>query len=176
MSTADIVLWTTSLILACTGIVFGVIASINSSKANRNIENLIRDQLVAEEASKYFYYNLEKISQGNKDVLAIIRQKNKRRISWTKYSSLSAKTRLAPIPKRVEKHLLLTEYADLMKHYADTKARLDSTFYELIGTYDTLVQTTFVEPEKIAELLNYHKALGAEVSAILKEYYVLTKS
>lgn len=174
MDSTNIILWTSSLILAVTGIVFGIIASINSTKANRNIENLLRDQLVSEEASKYFYSFLESINHTNKTMLTKLQSTNG--VKWSSYSTLAIKTRMAPIPRRIEKHLLTTEYRDLMIHYADTKLRIDSRFLSIIESYEVLASVEKISPQKNKALIDYHKSLGSEISTILKEYYALTKT
>ena len=176
MNTIDIALWSTSLTLAVAGIFFGVIASINSSRANNQIKELVRDQMVSEESNKYFFTNLSELKKTNKKVLKDISAEDLK-IQYNEYADLSIGTRFAPIPTRVEKYLMQTEFKDLLEHYVDAKTRLDQIFKEMFeGNFEQLVEQKQVTKSVIKKLIKYHEQVAIESGSIIREYISLNKS
>lgn len=173
MDITNITLWTVSLTLAALGISFGIIASINSAKANKQIKELVADQMIAEEASKYFYTLLQKMSIQNKNTLKKL--KGKASLKYNDYSIMASQTRMAPLPKRVEKYLYSTEYSDLTKHYIDCKVRLDAIFESSFNGYEILATTNNILKEDRKKLIKYHEQMTLEYNSILKEYYTISK-
>lgn len=173
MDITNIILWTVSLTLAALGISFGIIASINSTKANKQIKELVADQMVAEEASKYFYAMLQKMNIQNKNTLKKL--KGKTPVKYNDYAIMASQTRMAPLPKRVEKYLYNTEYADLTRHYIDCKVRLDAMFESSFNGYEILATTNNILKDERQKLIKYHEQMTIEYNSILKEYYTISK-
>lgn len=173
MEILEIVLWTTSLTLALAGITFGIIASINATKANKQIQELVADQMVSEEASKYFYTLPQDVKTSNKWILKKLT--SNRKLTYVDYSASASATRMAPLPVRIDKHLERSEYKDLALHYIDSKKRLDEEFNSVINDFSILVENKEIPKTMIAKLVKYHEKVSIEQTAILKEYSVLTK-
>lgn len=173
MDALNISLWTISITLALAGITFGIIASINSNKAAKQVKDLVADQLVSEEASKYFFTIPQSIGTDNKSVLT--RLKSKDEIDYIQYSILAAKTRFAPIPGRVERHLKESEFSDIMNRYIKEKMELDALFIKIIKNYSVLTENKSI-PKGIREkLIKYHIKIGELQSIIMKDYYLTSK-
>ena len=173
MDLSNILLWTISLTLAVAGITFGIIASINATKANRQIKELVVDQLVAEEASKHFFEIPQSINTANKTVLRKLR--GTKEILMNDYAIMATKTRMAPMSKRVAKHIGDSEYGDLAIHYVNSKVRLDSLFRESIIDYEMLSTASKINKSLRKQLIKYHVQVSIEQEAIMKEYYSLIK-
>ena len=51
--TIEITLWTSALIIAVLSLIYSYIAARKSTKANRAVQELLMDSLIAEEAEKF---------------------------------------------------------------------------------------------------------------------------
>lgn len=173
MEILEIILWASSLTLAIAGITFGIIASINATKANKQIQDLVADQMVSEEAAKYFYSLPQSVNTSNKRILRKLVGKEK--LTYLDYSSSASATRMAPLPMRVEKHLGKSEYKDLSLHYIDSKKRLDEEFINVIKDFSILIENKEIPKFMVAKLIKYHEKVSNEQTSILKEYSILTK-
>ena len=162
----NIILWFFSLTLALTGIVFGIIASFNASKANQKITNLIAAYWIANESQKILFEDLKQVNLHSKKILV----KLKKELTYNQYALLSSYTRLHPIAKRVHKTLETTEYKSLIKKYLHTKRKLDLLYKKIIGDFEILNSSNFITPQKRHDLIIYHKKLIEAASSIIKEY------
>lgn len=173
MAISEIILWTTSLTLAVGGITFGIKASVNATKANKQIQEIVADQMVSEEASKYFFTQTQYLNSSNKKVIKILMKEEE--ITYSDYSALASRTRMAPLPSRIEKHLEKTEFKDVTIHYLEAKERLENSFKDIFGDLSILVENKAITKTKLAKLIKYHEHVSTEQTAILKEYTHLTK-
>lgn len=173
MDKINIILWTISLILAIAGISFGIIASINATKANHQIKELVSDQMVSEEANKYFFEIPNNLNAENRVILKKLKNKDKV-ILFTDYSLNAAQTRMPPMSVRIEKYLKLSEFKDLTAHYTESKIRLDKKFKGVIRDYEILASPKPLPKIKKTQLVKYHEEVVTELKLLLKEYYTIT--
>ena len=164
--TENIVLWTFSLILAAVGIIFGIIASVNSHKANLAVKDLIASSWIADESEKIFFKNMKKLIVSNDIVLSLL----KKPTTYRAYSRTANGTRFAPINTRSSDMLENTEYIDILKLYVKKKNLLESNFKKIIESFKVLSTTKKIVPLKRKELIDYHKSISKVASNIIKDY------
>ena len=171
MNTPNIILWTTSLILAVGGIIFGITASLNSKHANEQLKKMMNEQMVSEEASKYFFRHPSSINAANRKIVT----KLKKEISWNTYNSLISETRLDPLPKRVVDYLTKTDFKILVDKYSSSKKQLQQQFVEITDTLKKLSRTSKISIADKNQLIKYHQKSILFLSDILKSYYWIEK-
>ena len=167
MDSLNITLWTTSLILAIGGIIFGIIASLNSKNANEQLKRMMNEQMVSEEASKFFFKYPGSINVSNRKIVARL----KKDISWSKYNSLISETRLYPMPKRVNDYLCKTDFKELVQKYVFAKKELQKNFISITDSLEKLSKTTKITIAEKKQLIKYHQKSISFLSNILKTYY-----
>ena len=164
--TENIVLWTISLLLAAVGIIFGIIASLNSHKANIAVKDLVASSWIADESEKLFFKNMKRLITSNNDVLTLLKSP----ITYRGYSRAANGTRFVPINTRSSSMLENTEYIDVLERYVDYKIELETNFKNIIESFKILSTTKKVPPVKRKELIEYHKNISKVASEIIKEY------
>ena len=168
--TENIILWTISLLLSVVGITFGIIASWNSSKANRSIKELIEASWVAEEAEKFFFNNMKTAKAANAKTISKLREKEGK-LKYSQYSMLSSNTRFFPINRRAQQILKESEYGELLKMFLSSKTELDLKFSNVFKqSFDILRTTAKIDDDLKKELLDYHKTISKAISLIIYEY------
>ena len=167
MDTRDIVLWTVSITLAVVGIVFGVIASINSSKANRRVREMIKTVFVTEEAQRYFYHSLKDVIVGHRQVLKKLNDPN---ISYYEYSIASLQGRMVPISKISFEALQDTEYINIAHTYIEIKNHYDKEFKRIFTNLELLSSNRKLPKTIKNELIDYHRECQRDVTELIKQY------
>lgn len=171
MKSTDIILWTISLTLAVTGILFGIIASWNSSKANRRISELISASWITEEAQKFFFDNIKIVMAQNKKT--ITKLKRNKEATYYEYSIQSALGRLIPISKKTKVLFENSEYKEISEIYEMIKKTCDVKFRELFNDYSILSTDEVVSQDVVSQLINYHKDVVDKVTHLLKQYNLI---
>lgn len=167
MKTADIILWTFSLLLGVLSIVFGIIASISSTKANNKIETLINTSFIADETQKYFFNHMKTINVTSKKILSYLEEE---KATFHDYSLISSETRFSPMPQKTKTVLLESEYQLIVDYYYDTKTSLDAEFKWIINDYSILAEKKEIPAETKRLLMKYHQRLITEASKIIAQY------
>lgn len=167
MKTADIILWTFSLILSVLGIVFGIIASISSTRANKKIESLINTSFIADETQKYFFNQMKAIIVSNKKINTYL---DSPKASYTGYSSHSTETRFSPLPQKTRSVLLTSEYAHIAEQYKSSRLFLEEEFKKLFDDISILSEKKKIDQKTKKSLTDYHKKVIAEASRLLSMY------
>ena len=167
MATTDIILWTVSITLAVTGILFGMIASYNSTKANRRIRELISSSLISEEAQKFFFDNIKIAIAENKKIANKFRKKD---LTYYEYSTRAALGRLVPMSKKTKMLFDTSEFKELSAIYQMIKNVSDERFKEIVKDYSILSTEEIMEVEIIDSLRGYHKDVVDKLSQLLKQY------
>lgn len=169
--TANIVLWSTSLFLAFSGITFGIIASVNASRANRNIKTLIADSWLSEESQKYFFENMKKTTNVNKQLIRFL---TKNSPTYFEYSLKASGSRMSLMPFKLLKELQKTEYKEVTKLYLEMKTKLDGRFKEIIRDV-TILQSDKTIPKPIVyKLLKLHQETSEVAASIVKAYSLIS--
>ncbi len=170
--TANIALWTVSLVLAISGIVFGIIASYNASKANASVANLIKTRGVKEAARKYFFDSLKLNIQANR--LSI---KKLKEVSMTAfdYSIVSTSTRMSFINNETTQLLKESEYAALIEKFETCKSRLDELFAKAIDI-KKLSTTEKIDSATKKNLISYHESVIEISSGLMREFTKISKT
>ncbi|NQZ65988.1 MAG: hypothetical protein HRT99_02070 [Mycoplasmatales bacterium] len=171
MDIINILLWTFSLLLAVAGIFFGIVASINSSRANNKLKEIISDQIVSEEAQKYFFTLSKKTSTANKKV--IIKLKETINFTYSEYSIDAVSTRMVPMPPRLLKHLESSEFSNLAQYYLKSKKELEIQFRDILPDLSILVEGVNIDSKEREKLIEYHIYAQQIFSNIMKGYYQL---
>lgn len=162
----EIALWTTSLILAVAGISFGIVASVNSRKANMKVQALVSDSWIVEESQKRFFKEMQRIVASNNVAIRELRKG----LKFFDYSILSSATRWAPIPERVMNTLKKSEYKDIAEHFMDMKRKSDLTFKEIVPDFKILSTDSKISEKTSKELVKFHQQIIKISKAIMKEY------
>ena len=173
MELVEIALWTSSISLAIFGIVFGVIASINSRNANKQVQQLVEEQIISNEAINFFYEVPKKIGLTHRSL--IDKYLTNKTLTWKEYGILTAEARFAPMSKRIIDFLSKTEYNDLVHSYIFLKERLDHVFKEVVEDLSRLGSSKPISESFKKKLIEYHKYALKETTLILKRYSILTK-
>lgn len=169
--TANVVLWTVSLFLAFSGITFGIIASVNASKANKNIKTLIADSWLSEESQKYFFENMKSTANANRNLVGYLK---KNKPTYFEYRLKASGTRMSLMPFKLIKELEKTEYKEITEMYVEMKTEQDNRFKEIIED-TTILQSDKVIPRPIlAKLLKLHEDNNRVSTSIVKEYSLLS--
>ena len=171
MNISNILLWTASLLLAVGGIIFGIIASLNSKNANEQLKKIMNERMTTEEASKFFFKYPSSVNLENRKIIA----KLKKDLTWSKYNSLISATRLDPMPKRVSDYLQNTDFKELVDKYLFAKKELQNNFITITDSLEKLSKTTKITIKEKKELIKYHQKSISFLSNILKTYYWIEK-
>ena len=169
MNLINIILWTTSITLAVAGIAFGISASINATRANKQIKELVSDQILSEEANKSFFTKLSIINNKNRSIIKFLNLEKD--VFYMDYSLKASETRMIPIPKRIEKYLMDSEYKDLTIKYIEIKYSIDENFKKIIGNYEILSSKKNISKSRRVSLIKYHELMIFELKKIMKEYH-----
>ena len=164
--TENIWLWTISLMLAVVGIAFGIIASMNSHKANLAVKELVASSWIADESEKIFYKNLKELLRINNKVTALL----KATTTFKHYSIVANGTRLTPINTRSFTMLKETEFKEIVKKYRKYKKEIENDFSTIITDFAILGQTKKIPVVKRKELGHYHQKITKFVSEMIGDY------
>jgi len=171
--TYEIILWTTSLLLAVFGLTFGIKAAINSNKANNKLKELIATTWISEESEKIFFRNIKEIVRENRLTLLELKKKN---CTYQRYNKHGAYTRLNPVSKSVIDSLKNTEYSDLIDLYMFLKREQDEEFVNAINAHFELLTSRKIIGKKIVNLLiEHHQKINAQSKLIMKKYVEVTQ-
>lgn len=165
MDLTNILLWTFSLTLAVVGILFGIIASINSSKANRKVQDLISNTFVAEESQKFLFDNIKNVVTANRKTIRAL----KYGITYADYSLVSSHTRLHLLSKSTIQMLSDTEFRDVTRMYLDIKDTLDRRFASIVNISNLSTKKKISESIQ-QELREYHQQVIVSATDIIKAY------
>lgn len=168
MGLADIICWTVSFILALLGIGFGFVASVQSSRANRKIKELISSSWAVEETQRLFFDNIKAVSLINNQCIALLDSKKK--VTYREYSMHAAQGRLIPLNGKVLEIVAQTEFKDLAHSYITIKKTLDDMFFETIGDLSVLSEATEIPKTAREKLIRYHKEVVKDASHIIRSY------
>ncbi|MCK5945989.1 MAG: hypothetical protein KAG04_01820 [Mycoplasmataceae bacterium] len=169
--TENIILWTFSLILAAVGIIFGIIASVNSHRANIAVKDLIASSWISDESEKLFFKNMKRLIIANNHVLTLLKSPT----TYKSYSLAANGTRFSPINTRSAAMLEETEYKDVLESYINNKQKLEASFKKIVESYKVLSTTAKIVPAKRNDLIKYHKSISKVASGVIKEYTKLIR-
>ncbi len=164
--TTNIILWTVSIVLAVSGIVFGIIASYNSSKANKSIKNMLQTKGVKESARKYFFDSLKDSIHANRKS---IKKLEEPKLTFFDYSIVSTSARLSFINAETAKLLRDSEYSDLIEKFQTCKTRLDELFTDSINIKE-LSTTSAMDKKTKQKLIGYHESVIKISTELMKEF------
>lgn len=162
----EIALWTISLVLATSGLSFGIVASINSRKANTRIQALVSDSWIIEESQKRFFKEMQKIVASNNIAIRELRKN----LKFFDYSILSSATRWTPIPDRVMETLRKSEYREISEHFMEMKRKSDMIFKEIVPDFKILSTDTKISEQTSKDLVKFHQQIIRISKEIMKEY------
>lgn len=169
MGLADIICWAVSFALALLGILFGFIASVQSSRANRKIKELISSSWAVDEAQRIFFDNIKTISLSNGQSISLLETKKK--LTYREYAMHSSNGRLIPLSGKVIEVISETEFKDLAKTYVSVKKGLDDLFIEVIGgDFSILSENIEITKEMRAKLIKYHNEVIHNAKGIIRQY------
>ena len=166
---SNIALWTSSLIIGLFGLIFGIIASINATKANQQIRHLISKTWIVQETEKLFFEKIQKLINLNQNVIRKLRNL-KNSISFLEYSVMASPTRLAPLPKFTFDALKKSDYMQLANNYSRYKTDLDEEFFKHFRDLETLKSNKTMTKIQRENMLNYHKKVALKLKEIIREY------
>lgn len=166
MNQINIALWSTSLTLAVIGISFGIIASINASRANQKIKNIIMVSFSSEKAHKLFFEDIKKIIYENEYSLARL----DKTIKFNEYAAMAAQGRLVPIAGATLKILEASEYQELVLYYLEIKKILDKRFANIIQNFHILRTEKVISANMRKKLQTYHESVIRLTKIILHRY------
>lgn len=169
MPSYEIALWSVSLILAITGIAFGIVASINSSRANKKVQALVSESWIADETNKLFFKNMKIVVAENGYAIKAL----KKQITYFEYSSISSQTRWAPIGDKVQESLKKTEYNVIAEHFMEMKNKSDDEFKEIITDFSILAEDKKIDETTAKKLIKHHQNTMVLAKNIMKEYISL---
>ncbi len=169
----EITLWSISLSLATFGSIFGIIAAVNSKKANKKLTELIATTWITEESEKLFFYNIKNILKENVQTLSALKEPN---CTYHKYNQHGAYTRLNPVSKVVITSLKNTEFSELMDFYIKCKKKQDEEFALVIdNNFEILNKRIKIDIEMIEKLIKYHKHINLQSKLIMRKYVEATQ-
>ncbi|AAT27811.1 hypothetical protein [[Mycoplasma] mobile] len=169
----EVFLWTISIIFGIVSIAFAFIASFYSSRASRDVKQLIKNQWISEHTNQIFFIKLKEI-----DILTsklIFKLKKNNDITYFDYSSTSSGCRLHPISQEITKFLNETKFKELMNFYKEEKDLLDKEFFDIVEIED-INKTEKIPSLKIQELINYHLKAKDKIREIIKQYTLISTS
>ena len=166
----NIILWTLSLFLASFGIMFGIIASYNSRKANNSIRTIISDSWISDESQTLFFKNIKSILFENKKLIKNLQDK----LSYYDYHINTTNSRLGVIPSNVIKRLKKSKYNDIIDEYVTSKDMLDRKFKDIIKDYKILESDEVISKIISKKLIKYHQQVTIFCSEILKKYSLVS--
>lgn len=167
MEISNIILWSVSITLAVFGAIFGVQAYRYSSKANKQIKELIQMSWITDEASKYFFDNLKDLIIENKKALKYIKRKD---AYFSRYKTVALLTRMKPFSKKIKEALKESEFRDIASEYKIAKVHLDEKFIKAIEDMAILSSDNKITAGIKKQLIEYHTDVIKHASLILKEY------
>lgn len=167
MKTADIILWTFSLFLAVLGILFGIIASVSSTRANKKIEEIINNSVITDESQKYFFNHAKAIVVASKKIATYL---DSPKATFSGYSSHSTETRFSPLPQKTRVVLSKSEYSELVDKYVQSRIFLESEFRNIFTDLSVLSERKNIDAKTKSALRDYHKKVIAQSSVILSMY------
>lgn len=167
MNEINIALWSTSLTLAVIGITFGIVASINASRANQKIQNIITASFSSEKAQKLFFEDVREIGLSNFKTLSILKSED---LVFQNYDSYAATGRFIPISNVTLKILINSEYRDLTIYYLRVKKKFDKEFINIIKDLSILKTNKKIPLKMRNALKKYHQDLIKTTKVILHRY------
>jgi len=153
------------LALAVIGITFGIVASVNSSKANKQVQDLIANTFIAEESQKFLFDNLKNVITQNRKAVKALGED----MTYSDYSLAAANTRMHILSKATSVALAKTEFKDIVSLYIETKETLDSRFVSIVNVKDLSTKKK-ISKTKREDLIDYHKQVISSVTSIIKGY------
>ncbi|WKX02566.1 hypothetical protein [Candidatus Mycoplasma mahonii] len=166
-STENIILWTVSLTLGVTGILFGIIASYNSRKANKSLTELIHNSRNDDLARKFFFDHPEELIAANKKAIRCLQNVES---TYFDYSIINTGTRLIPINQENQNKLKESIYADLASDFLEIKKALDPLFIKVLGGKSFLYSTQKMPSTKRKLLIEYHRRVIDSATVIIKTF------
>ena len=163
----NITLWTLSLILAISGIIFGIIASINSSHANKSIKDLITTKGVEDSARRFFFDNLKLTITANRKSIKYLQAG---KTSYIDYSIVNTPSRMNFIDSETVALLKESDYANLINSFEDTKERLEKMFAKTIGGLKKLSSNEIMTAAVRKKLVEYHSLVITASTDIVREF------
>ncbi|MCC3161072.1 MAG: hypothetical protein K4H23_05075 [Mollicutes bacterium PWAP] len=173
MDLADILLWTFSLVLAFIGIIFGLISSINSTRALREIQNLIKKSRVTEESERLFYTNLTQSRIDSVDIVRQLRDAHMEITNWD-FAMIASTTRLNPTPNDIATSLVHTQYEDILKSYRKYKTKADIKFLNITKNFN-LKKDTPMSKELKLKLIDYYRWYIQVLTNLIVQYTNINK-
>lgn len=167
-------LWATSITLAVFSVIFAIAASVNASKANKSVKDLILTTTIYDEAQNLFFTNINRILFNQKKAKKYLLRNDANYYDYSLNASLS---RLAPISKKTFDMFSETEFSTVVSLYYDVKSKLDEGFLEIFkNDIKMLNHSTLISKSHKKRLEKYHmlciklaKKIMATYSQIVQE-------
>lgn len=168
MRTEDIILWTFSITLAIVGIVFGVIASLNSKKSNDTIKELMHQQHTQKTSRDFFLDKLKVVIKANRRAIKHLEVGD---VYYDEYNYVLEETRLPFISKNSTKVLIDGGYVEHIAKYTKVKHNLETVFADILkNNYGVLEKHILVDDNSIVYLTEYHQSVIDFSSNMMKSY------
>ena len=168
MKTPDIILWTLSITLAIVGIVFGIIASLNSKKSNDTIKELMFQQHTQKTSREFFLDRLKVVIKSNKKAIKFLEVGD---VYYNEYGYILDETRLPFISKNTKSVLINGGYVEHIAKYTRVKNTLEGMFADALqNNFGMLNKRILVEEATVSYLIEYHQSVIDFSKNMMKSY------